>query len=111
MFCESCHTYSQTSEFIKADSCPKCGYEISVIDAVARTYANFYLANPNINCDSQQNRDFQSCLSICQEEINLQINFTSSGCYGSGNWWKDLYERLNKKPPQELKQYLDFMDW
>lgn len=113
MFCESCYTETPGIEFIKLDGCPKCGSKLSVVDAVAKVYANFYLANPSINTNSQENRDFQTVMSLCLEAIDSKIKFWSSGGTGSGAWWRDLYQEMGKQPPEELKEYFSWlnMDW
>jgi hypothetical protein len=81
------------------------------VDSVARVYANFYLENPNINTDSQKNKDFRAIINCCTDQIDNLVEIRAAGFKGSVNWWKAVFKTLDTNPPEELKQYLSWGDW
>jgi hypothetical protein len=80
-------------------------------DSIARTYANFYLEHPDINTNLQINTDFQRVIGFCIDHLASVINIDIEVAKGCATWWKYLYASLGSQPPEELKRYLDWMDW
>lgn len=83
----------------------------STIDAIARTYAKFYLERPNLNLNSQENADFCEVIDLCLIQVSFAIAIKTDSQMGSPNWWKALYQVINANPPEELKQYLSWANW